>query len=131
MPKIITTNSVSIAGGQTVSVSSDAIEAEATSQIDVNIEPNATEITIEIQPSPADQIHVLLISSTFYGSDLTYKFSDGTTDSSAITLDVPQSFSGTTLAPIVSFDPTQLKMTMAVTGEEATISIFIARTAKQ
>ncbi len=129
MSRITTTLTVSIAGGQTVSASSKVINAEATGQVDVDLEADDTQVTVEIQPSASSQIHVLLLSSTYYASDLTYVFSDGTTDSAdTLTLDSPQMFSAGNLGAI-GVNPTQIKLTMASSGETATVSIFVARDA--
>ena len=101
MPRITTTISVSIAGGQTVSVSSGVIEAQATDKIDVELAPGDSGITVEIQPSASSQLYVLLLSSTYYSSDLTYVFSDGTTDAAdTLSLDGPQLFSAGNLGAI-------------------------------
>ena len=129
MARVTTTLSIAIAGGQTVAASSGVIEAEATGQIDVALEADDSEVTVEIQPSASSQLHVLLLSSSFYGSDLTYVFSDGTTDAAdTLTLDGPQMFSAGNLGAI-GVNPTQIKLTMASSGEAATVSIFVARDA--
>lgn len=129
MARITTTLSVAIAGGKTVSASSGVIEAEATGQIDVDLLADDTEVTVEIQPSASSQLHVLLLSSTYYGSGLSYVFSDGTSDAAdTLTLDGPQMFSAGNLAAI-GVNPTQIKLTMASSGEAATVSIFVARDA--
>jgi len=131
MSSLTTTLSVTIAGGDTVSASSEVIEAEATGQIDIEIAAGTADLMVEIQPSASTQIHVLLLSSSFYGSGLTYVFNDGTSDADDIlTLDGPQMFSAGSLAAI-SVNPTQIKLSMAASpaGEDATVSIFVARDA--
>ncbi len=129
MARVTTTLSIAIAGAQSVSASSPVIEAEATGQIDVDLEADGAEVTVEIQPSASSQLHVLLLSSSYYGSDLTYVFSDGTADAAAtLTLDGPQMFSAGNLGAI-GVNPTQIKLTMASSGEDATVSIFVARDA--
>ena len=129
MARITTTLSIAIAGAQSVSASSTVIEAEATGQINVDLEADGAEVTVEIQPSASSQLHVLLLSSSYYGSDLTYVFSDGTADAAdTLTLDGPQMFSAGNLGAI-GVNPTQVKLTMASSGEAATVSIFVARDA--
>ena len=56
MARITTTLSIAIAGENSVAVSSGVIEAEATSQIDVNLPDDNSEITVEIQPSASSQL---------------------------------------------------------------------------
>lgn len=129
MFRVTTTLSVSIAGGQTVSASSDVIEADAIDSIDIELASDDTPVTVEIQPGASSQLHALLLSSTFYSSDLTYVFNDGSSDADeTLTLDGPQMFSAGNLTAI-SVDPTNIKLTMASTGEAATVSIFVARNA--
>jgi hypothetical protein len=129
MSRITTTISVSIAGGQTVSASSGVIEAQATDRIDIALEPDDAEVTVDLQPGASSQLHVLLLSSTFYSPDLTYVFSDGTTDAAiTLTLDGPQLFSAGNLGAI-GVNPTQIKLTMAASGKAANVSMFVARDA--
>ncbi len=129
MFRVTTTLSVSIAGGQTVSASSDVIEADAIDSIDIDLAADDVPVTVEIQPGVSSQLHALLLSSTFYSSDLTYVFNDGSSDADeTLTLDGPQMFSAGNLTAI-SVDPTNIKLTMAPTGEAATVSIFVARNA--
>lgn len=129
MSRITFTLSVSIAGGKTVTASSQVIEAEATGQIDIDLTADDTEVTVEIQPSASSQLHVLLLSSTYYSPHLTYVFNDGSTDAATtLTLDGPQMFSAGNLSAI-GVSPRRIKLTMAAAGENATVSIFVARDA--
>ncbi len=129
MFRVTTTLSVTIAGGQTVSASSDVIEAEAIDSIDAEVVADGTAVTVEIQPGASSQLHALLLSSTHYSSHLTYVFNDGTSDADeTLTLDGPQMFSAGNLGA-VSVNPTHIKLTMAAAGEDASVSIFVARNA--
>ncbi len=129
MSRITFTLSVAIAGGKTVTASSGVIEAEATGQIDIDLTADGTEVTVEIQPGASSQLHVLLLSSTYYSPDLTYVFSDGIDNADeTLTLDGPQMFSAGNLGAI-GVSPKVIKLTMAATGENATVSIFVARDA--
>ena len=129
MARATTTISVAITGGKSVTASSGVIEAEATDQLDIGLLADDSEVTVEIQPSASSQLHVLLLSSTYYGAFLTYVFSDGTTDAAtALTLDGPQLFSAGNLGAI-GVNPTHIKLTMASSGQDATVSIFVARDA--
>ena len=135
MARVTTTLSVAIAGGQSVSVSSGVIEAEATGQVDVDLLDDNNELTVEIQPGASSQLHVLLLSSSYYGTELTYVFSDGTTKSSPrLTLDGPQMFSAGNLGANGAKPPTQLLFKLSalpgdLAGKGATVSIFVARDA--
>ena len=135
MARLTTTLSIAIAGGKTVSVSSGVIEAEATGQIDVALPDDNTEVTVEIQPSDSSQMHVLLLSSSYYGEELEYVFSDGTTKSSPrLTLDGPQMFTAGSLGANGAKPPVQMlfklnNMPGDLAGKGAKVSIFIARDA--
>lgn len=129
MSRVTMSITAAIAGGQAVTASSGIIEAEATGQIDIELAADDNEVTVEIQPSASSQLYVLMLSSTYYGAALTYVFSDGTTDASTtLSLDGPQLFSAGNLGA-VGVNPTQIKLTMAASGEDATVSIFVARDA--
>ena len=129
MPKVTISLSVAIAGQRTVTASSGVIEAEAVDIVARELAADDTEVTVEIQPSASSQLHALLLSSSYYGSGLTYVFSDGTTDAAdTLTLDGPQIFSAGNLGAI-GVNPTQIKLTMASSGQDATVSIFAARDA--
>ncbi len=113
MAKVTTTLSIAIAGGQTVSVSSGVIDAEATGQVDVILPDDGSTVTVEVQPSASSQLHALLLSSSYYGSRLRYVFSDGTTESSPVlTLDGPHMFSAGNLGANGTNPPTQMKFTL-------------------
>ncbi|HEC20624.1 MAG TPA: hypothetical protein ENI97_15000 [Gammaproteobacteria bacterium] len=129
MSRVTVTLTAAIAGGQTFSASSGVIDAEATGQIDVDLTADDSTVTVDIQPSAASQIHVLMISSTHYSSNLTYVFSDGSSDAAdTLTLDGPHSYSAGNLGA-VGVKPTQIKFTLASGGDDATVSIFVARDA--
>jgi len=129
MSTLTVTCNVAIAGDKTLSASSGHINAEATSQINIDLVADGNSVTVELQPSSADQVYVLLLSSTHYSSHLTYVFSDGTSDSpSALTLDGPHLYSAGNLSA-VGVNPTHIKFTMTPSGEDASISLFVARDA--
>jgi hypothetical protein len=135
MARVTTTLSIAIAGGKTVAVSSGVIQAEATGQIEVDLPDDNSEVTVEIQPSASSQLHVLLLSSSYYGSELEYVFSDGTTKSSPrLTLDAPQMFSAGNMGANGAKPPLQIlfrlnTMPGDLAGKGASVSIFIARDA--
>jgi hypothetical protein len=135
MVRVTTTLSIAIAGGKTVAVSSGVIQAEATGQIEVDLPDDNSEVTVEIQPSASSQLHVLLLSSSYYGSELEYVFSDGTTKSSPrLTLDAPQMFSAGSMGANGAKPPLQMLFKLSampgdLAGEGATVSIFIVRDA--
>ena len=129
MPTVKYSFSLSVAGGPHLVVDSNSISAEATDSIDVSIASADPELTVEIQPSALGKVHVILIESSLYSEDLTFKFSDGTTDSADLTIDSPQFHTNGSLALLGSINPTQMKISLGGTGLEANISVFVARNA--
>jgi hypothetical protein len=90
--------------------------------------PGDADKVLEIQPSGLAAVHLLLIKSSSYGSHLSFKASDGTTDSNAVTLDSPQLFSGGGVT-LFGLAPHQLKFTNTSTDKPATVEIHVARDA--
>jgi hypothetical protein len=117
-----------VAGSPAVSVSRVPIDVEATDRIEVLIAPGDTDKVLEIQPGGLAAVQLLLIKSSSYGSHLTFKASDGTTDSSAVRLDSPQLFSGGGVA-LFGIAPHHLKFTNSSTDKPATVEIHVARDA--
>jgi hypothetical protein len=119
-----------VSGSPAVSVARAPIDVEATDRIEAVIAPGDTDKVLEIQPSSLSAVHLLLIKSSSYGDHITFKVSDGTgtVDSSPITLDSPQLFSG---GGVAVFDraPHQLKFTNTSTDKPAAVEIHVARDA--
>jgi hypothetical protein len=135
MARITTNIRIAMAGGKTVSASSGVIDAEAIGEIEVDLPDDNNEVTVEIQPGEASQLHALLLSSSYYGPELTYVFSDGTTKSSPrLTLDAPQLFSAGNMGANGAKPPMQILFKLAalpgdLAGKGASVSVFVARDA--
>ncbi|MET1083691.1 MAG: hypothetical protein ABWY12_11685 [Burkholderiales bacterium] len=57
--------------------------AEAYDKIELTVDPGggaAPEVNIQIQPAAAVAVTLVLVKSSVYGADITYKLSDGATD---------------------------------------------------
>ncbi len=121
--------SIQVAGGPTITAKEGPVLAEATDRIEVLIADGDVDKTVELQPGPASSIDLLLIKSNQYGNgtDITFKVSDGSTDSSAVVLAGPQFYSGGAIM-LLGLDPQSLKFSNAST-EPAQIEIFIVRDA--
>jgi hypothetical protein len=129
MAKVTISTTVAIAGGASITATSPVFNAEATGDVSVELLADDATVTAEIQPSDASQLYVLLISSSYYGPELSYVFSDGTTDSAAtFTLDGPQLFSAGNLSAI-GVTPTHIRFTMTAAGAAGTVKVFVARDA--
>jgi len=104
------------------------MDVEATDRIEVLIAPGDTDKILQIQPGGLAAVQLVLIKSSSYGNHLTFKASDGTTDSAAVTLDGPQLFSGGGVA-LFGVAPHQLKFANSSTDKPATVEIHVARDA--
>lgn len=121
------TVSVQMDGGTILTAAAGEQTVEATDSIEVTLPPGTTDKVVEIQPGAATRIKLLVIKSSAYGQDLTYKVGNGTTDSASITIDAPQVFSGGSIT-LFGVDPLQLKLSNA-SAADATVLILVARDA--
>lgn len=121
--------SILVSGGPNISATSGEIETEAIDRVTVSIASTDSELTVDIQPALAEQIHLILLQSDLYSSDLTIKFSDGTSDSPELTLDAPQLLTNGMMSLLADISPTQVKLNLGGTDLNANVSIFVARDA--
>ena len=119
---------VQVSGSSSIALSRAPIAVEATDRIQVPIAPGDTDKVVDIQPGAAAALHALLVTSSSYGAHLSFKVSDGTTDSSAVTLDSPQIFSGGS-AGLFGVAPRKLKFSNSSTDKAADVDILVARDA--
>jgi len=119
---------VSVSGSNPMAVSRAPVTVEATDRIEVEIAPSDANKIVDIQPGNTSALHLLLIKSSSYGAHLTFKVSDGATDSTAVTLDSPQVFSGGSVA-VFGLAPRQLKFSNTSASTSANVEILVARDA--
>jgi hypothetical protein len=119
---------VQVDGRVQMSASTAAHPAEAIESLQVTIEQGDTDKVVYLMPGAATSVHVLVIKSTFYGEELTFKASDGSTDSDPVTLSSPQAYSSGSVA-LFGLDPNQLKFTNTSADQSANVAIFVARDA--
>jgi hypothetical protein len=122
---------VAVDGGPSWKINaSDSVEAY--SVIDVTIDAGAANKAVEVQPATAAaRVNLLLIQSDRYGPEITYKASDGTTDSDAVTLHGPHFF-GRGVASLFDVNVLSLKFSNsngAATNKHARIQILVGRDA--
>jgi hypothetical protein len=125
--------SVQVAGGETLTAATAAIPVEATDRIFVTVNPGDKDKVVEIQPGTASAIQLLVVKSSRYGQDLSFKVSDGKKDSSAlavVVMDAPQVFTGGSVA-LFGLAPQLILLTISASasGEPADVEIFVARDA--
>lgn len=128
---------VQVAGGPQLGFNR-SIEVEAYDRIDVTLEPHgtgATAVEVQIQPSSADKVAILALTSNLFDPDIVYKISDGTTDSPEIKLDQPQAFAGGAIK-LFNVAPKIIKLTNKISipvpadpTKTAKVTIFVGRKA--
>lgn len=109
--------------------------AEAYDKIELTVNPGgsgAPEVNIQIQPAAAAAVSLVVVKSSVYGADITYKLSDGTTDSAAVALDAPLLLLGGAVA-LAGVAPKAIKIKNAFPAADATkkaaIEILVGRDA--
>ena len=127
--------SIQVVGGPQLAISKTK-QVEAYDKTDVVIDPGgagAVEKLVYIQPGSAAQVSLILIKSDLYGPEITYKASDGTTDSDAIILDEPQIMFGSGSVALLGVAPKILKFKNTYpagdASKKATIEILVGRDA--
>jgi len=120
---------VQVVGGPKVLISKSQ-SVEAYDKIEVLIDTDVTEKTVEIQPGETTQVSFLLTESSVYSSDLNYIVSEGDAakDSSAIVLDQPHVYFGMGAVSALGVAPKTLKFTNK-SGKQAAIGILVGRDA--
>lgn len=128
-PKTLSwTVSVQVSGGPSISVSRESQPVEAYDYVQLAVEPGAADRTVEIQPGAADRLTMLLVQSSYYGTDLKVSASDGTDNSDPIVLNEPQVLAGGAIA-LLGVDPKILKFTNGSADQTAMIDIYVFRDA--
>lgn len=119
-----------VIGGMQIPISGSK-SVEAYDKIEVIINPDSTEKSVDIQPSSANQVNLLFIKSNLYGPNITYKASDGTNDSESIILDDPQIFLSSGAISLLTVAPKILKFKNNHTEQDkkAFIEILVGRDA--
>jgi hypothetical protein len=128
MPKLNWSIALQVTGGPTMNTGQSGLDIEAVDRIDVTIDAGDTDKVVQIQPGAAGAVHLLVVTSDVYGPTLSFKASDGTTDSAKVVLDAPQLYAGGASA-LFATDPRQLKLTNAG-PDPAHMTVFVARDAK-
>ena len=111
-------------GGASVPISSE-IAVDAYAKIQVAVPAGTTDLTINLQPDGDNLAKFLLIKSSAYGDDLTYKVNTSTT---LITLDGPHVFIGNGAVSILDASPTKLLFANGLTSD-VIIDILLGRDA--
>ncbi len=126
MPKNITWKAqASITGGPSSSTS-ESIPIEAYDEIEIKLEDGDTDEEVEVQPGGAGQVRYLQISSTAYGSDLSYKVNAAANPPHV--LDRPLMLAGDGAVGLLDAAPTSLFFSNSL-GSSATVNVFVGRNA--
>lgn len=91
MPEVKMSVNLNVTGGPALAV--NFVESvEAYDVIEVTVPPATPSLVVQVQPAAAARVSLLLIQSDRYGTEITYKASDGAGDSAAVALLGPQLF---------------------------------------
>lgn len=131
MPDIRMNLKINIEGGQSFSI--DHTEAaEAYDGIDVVINHGAVNKVVQLQPGESSQITLLVIQSSLYGPEITFKANDGeANDSDAEVALTAQQIYAKGAADLFGVPVRALKFsnTNVAVDKDARIRIFVARDA--
>jgi hypothetical protein len=123
--------SAQVVGGPRIA-ETRVIEVGAYDLVKVTLAPpvppaTATEATAEIQPGDAGDIEALLIRASQYKAGITYKVSDGSTDTAALTLEQPHLYTRGMIA-LFGVDPQALKLKNTL-ASAVDVEVFVGRKA--
>jgi hypothetical protein len=109
--------------------------AEAYDKVELVLEAGgggAPEVVIDLQPAAAAAVSLLLVKSSLYGPEISYKLSDGSNDSPAVALDAPLFLLGGAVA-LAGIAPKRIKIKNTFAAGDATrkaaIEILVGRDA--
>lgn len=87
---------------------------------------NPGTVTVNVQPSPQQDVDLLLISSSQYGPELKYDVTGG--GASGVVLDGPQLFVGTGMIGLLGTAPKKIKFFNGLgANNDASITIVVGR----
>ena len=116
-PKVLITNSVQV----------DAFDRIEVTVPDTTASPGAT--TVDVQPSAAGKVKLLLIRSNRYGDDLTYRVHDNSTDERALNDAIFLTGAGSLNLLEDPTAPLDKLLITNTTGQDVVIEIIVGRTA--
>lgn len=80
-------------------------------------------LEMAVHPADLDDLRLLVVSSTAYGADLTYRVGDSTVD---IALDQPHVFHGAGMASLLPTNPDTITVTNGL-AVDVTVDVLVAR----
>jgi len=125
MTDIDVKQNAAVQGGPVVD-GSGPVTVEAYSKINVTIAAAAADVEVEVQPTAADRVNLLVITAGAYSADLTYKV--GANTGTPVALDAPQFFNGAGMMSMLEADPNSLFFSNAG-AEDVPVTILVGRDA--
>lgn len=122
--------SVSVVQGPKIQVAR-AVDVDAYDKLTVAVPgqdaAGTDTVNVDVQPSGAGKVSVLVISSSRYGDELTYDVDTGAT---GVILDQPQFLGGVGMIGLLDAPPKKLEFTNKLgVDNDAVITILVGRTA--
>ncbi len=113
---------VGVANGPTLTIT-QTIAIDAYDKIDVAVPDGTSDLDVELQPNATDKVRFVLVSSDLYDENLTYKVNDGTDER---ILDGPYLLSGTGAVALLDAAPAKLVVSNS-SGKTANVRVLIGR----
>lgn len=120
-------SNVRIPNGPGVS-SSRSVEVEAFDLIEVELASGAADVEVEMQPGGAGQVKFLAITSSRYGSELSYKVNSAAATKTHA-LDQPHLLAGDGAVAMLDAAPESLFMSNAFADADVNVQILVGRDA--
>lgn len=123
--------SLQVQGGPQISVA-NPVTVEAYDLTKIALDPDSAEHQVQIQPGGAASVSVLLIKSSRYAPEITYKVSDGSADSAELKLTQPHCYTAGMIDLFKVDPPTTLKFKNALANtpvNKIEIEVFVGRDA--
>ncbi|MCL4436303.1 MAG: hypothetical protein M1503_02930 [Thaumarchaeota archaeon] len=119
---------LSVDGGPTKTLAG-SFDADGVDMLSVTIAKNTvSDESVEVQPGDLSDVKLLYIKSSLH-DDVSYKLSDGTTDSDSIVLDTDHVLNSSEIVKVIGTAPKIIKFQNSNTTTDANIEILVARSA--
>ena len=123
---IVVSANVVISNGPAMAIKR-TIAVDAYDKLDVAVPTGAADLEIDLQPGAAGQVHLLLVSSSQYGANLSYKVNSSASPAT-FALDEPHLLLGAGSVAMLDAAPAKLFFSNSL-GADAQVQILIGRDA--
>ncbi len=119
---------VMINGGPKKTLAGELL-VDAVDSLSITVDKNTTtDKSVEVQPGDIADVKLLYIKSSLHDG-VSYKLSDGTTDSDSVDLDTDHILNSSEIVELLGVNPKYIKFQNTNTDSNADIEILVARMA--